>query len=84
VRLAHGSIRQLRQRITFQHHIRHLTRDETSITSLTGSRSPAIRATRCLRRQPEGDFSARAAGSRLVNILAHKALMLAYGEGVQG
>ena len=81
-RLAHGSIRQLRQRITFQHHIGTLTREETehylahrlAIAGYTGDAvfapSAATRIYRASRGVP-----------RLVNILANKAMMLAYGEG---
>ena len=83
-RLAHGSIRQLRQRITFQHHLGTLTREETehylahrlAIAGYTGDAvfapSAATRIYRASRGVP-----------RLVNILAHKAMMLAYGEGVR-
>ena len=83
-RLAHRSIRQLRQRITFQHHMGTLTREETehylahrlAIAGYTGDAvfapSAATRIYRASRGVP-----------RLVNILAHKAMMLAYGEGVR-
>ena len=82
--LAHESVRQLRQRITFQHHLGTLSREELvhylahrlMIAGYSGDRvftSPAASAIH------------RATGGvpRLVNIVAHKSLMLAYGEGVR-
>ena len=81
-KLKHNSIRQLRQRITFQHHLGTLTLDETEHylahrmqkAGYTGDdvfTSPAVRILH------------RASGGvpRLLNILANKALMLVYGEG---
>jgi MSHA biogenesis protein MshM len=82
-KLAHESVRQLRQRITFQHHLGTLTREELahylahrlSVAGYVG----------------DGVFSGPAVGAihratrgvpRLVNILAHKSMMLAFGEGV--
>ncbi|HMH19091.1 MAG TPA: AAA family ATPase [Burkholderiales bacterium] len=81
-RLSHESVRQLRQRITFQHHLGTLTREETdhylahrlSVGGYTGDRVFAPGASRTIHRTSRGV-------PRLVNILAHKALMLAYGEG---
>jgi MSHA biogenesis protein MshM len=82
--LAHESVRQLRQRITFQHHLGTLSRQELahylahrlSVAGRSGDRvftGPAVGAIH------------RATGGvpRLVNILAHKAMMLAFGEGVR-
>ncbi len=83
-RLEHESIRQLRQRITFQHHMGTLTREETehylahrlAIAGYSGDRvftsAAAARIYRASRGVP-----------RLVNILASKAMMLAYGEGTR-
>jgi MSHA biogenesis protein MshM len=83
-KLARESVRQLRQRITFQHHLGALTRAELAHylahrLNVAGYSGAAV-------------FSSYAVGAihrasggvpRLVNILAHKALMLAYGEGVR-
>lgn len=81
-RLAHESIRQLRQRITFQHHLGTLTREETeyylahrlAIAGYSGEGVFAPGAVRQIYRASRGV-------PRLVNILANKAMMLAYGEG---
>ena len=83
-RLARGSIRQLRQRITFQHHMGTLTREETehylahrlAIAGYTGDAVFAPSAATRIHRASRGV-------PRLVNILANKAMMLAYGEGVR-
>jgi MSHA biogenesis protein MshM len=82
-RLAHESVRQLRQRITFQHHLGALTREETAhylahrlaVAGYSGDRVFAPAAIRTIYRTSRGV-------PRLVNILANKALMLAYGEGL--
>jgi MSHA biogenesis protein MshM len=83
-KLAHESVRQLRQRITFQHHLGTLTREELahylahrlSVAGYVG----------------DGVFSGPAVGAihratrgvqRLVKLLAHKSMMLAFGEGVR-
>jgi MSHA biogenesis protein MshM len=81
-RLAHASVRQLRQRITFQHHMGVLTREETkhylahrlSVAGYAGDEVFAPAAARTIYRASRGV-------PRLINILANKALMLAYGEG---
>ena len=81
-RLAHESIRQLRQRITFQHHLGTLTREETeyylahrlAIAGYLGEGVFAPGAVNQIYRASRGV-------PRLVNILANKAMMLAYGEG---
>jgi len=78
------SIRQLAQRITFHYHLGPLTRDDLEfylahrlrVAGFTGSRLFSRRATKSL-------YSASRGYPRLVNILAHKALMLCYGEGGQ-
>lgn len=83
-RLAHESIRQLRQRITFQHHLGTLTREETehylahrlTIAGYSGDRVFAPAAVRRIYRASRGV-------PRLINILANKAMMLAYGEGTR-
>ena len=83
-KLAHESVRQLRQRITFQHHLGALTREELAHylahrLNVAGHNGDAV-----FSRQAVGSIH-RASGGvpRLVNILAHKSLMLAFGEGVR-
>jgi MSHA biogenesis protein MshM len=81
-RLAEHGLRQLRQRIAFSYRLPALTRQE--ITGYVGHR---LRVSGC----PRPDLFAPAALKklwiasrgipRLVNILAHKALMAAYGQG---
>jgi MSHA biogenesis protein MshM len=81
-RLAQPEIRQLRQRIAFSHALRGLERDEVDLylahrLRVAGYRGPALfrgRSVRLLQRASRGV-------PRLVNILAHKALLLAFGEG---
>jgi MSHA biogenesis protein MshM len=83
-RLAHESIRQLRQRITFQHHMGTLTREETehylahrlAVAGYSGDRVFSPAAVRAIHRASRGV-------PRLINILANKAAMLAYGEGTR-
>jgi MSHA biogenesis protein MshM len=78
------SIRQLTQRITFHYHLGPLSRDDLefylshrlSVAGFAGSRlfaRDAVKALHC----------ASGGVPRLANILAHKALMLTYGEGRQ-
>ncbi|HEV7815973.1 MAG TPA: AAA family ATPase [Janthinobacterium sp.] len=82
--LEYDSIRQLAQRITFHYHLGPLTRDDLEyyiahrlrVAGFTGSRLFSRGAVSQL-------FSASGGIPRLVNILAHKAMMLAYGEGRQ-
>jgi len=81
-RLAHESIRQLRQRITFQHHLGTLTREETQYylahrLAIAGYSGEGVFAPAAVKRIYRGSRGV----PRLVNILANKAMMLAYGEG---
>lgn len=83
-RLRHHSIRQLRQRISFQYDLQGLRRDELErylrhrlgIAGFAGETLFARGAVAKLHRITGGT-------PRLVNIVAHKALMLAFGEGRQ-
>ena len=83
-KLAQNSIRQLRQRITFQHHLGMLTHAETehylvhrmAIAGYVGDGVFSKMAVRVLHRASRGV-------PRLINILANKALMLAYGGGAR-
>jgi len=83
-RLKHRSIRQLRQRISFQHELRGLRKDEMerylrhrlAVAKFPGETLFAKGAVGKLYRITGGT-------PRLVNIVAHKALMVAFGEGRQ-
>lgn len=78
------SIRQLKQRITFEYHLARLTKDEMqfylnhrlTIAGYKGSRIFSGAALRLIYFKSSGI-------PRLVNILAHKALLAAYGKGKQ-
>jgi MSHA biogenesis protein MshM len=80
--LKQHEIRQLAQRIIFHYKLGPLTRDDLDfyvthrlgVAGYSGSRLFSASAVRTL-------HSASGGIPRLVNILAHKALMLAYGEG---
>jgi MSHA biogenesis protein MshM len=83
-RLAQESIRQLRQRITFQYRLSALGPAEVEqylshrlrVAGYHGGTLFAPAAVRQLHRASRGV-------PRLVNIIAHKSLLLAFGEGVQ-
>lgn len=83
-RLSHNAVRQLRQRITFQYQMATLSRDEVDhylthrlrVAGHHGNRVFMPAAVRQLHRASRGV-------PRLVNIIAHKALLLAFGEGLQ-
>ncbi|MBB1319677.1 ExeA family protein [Shewanella sp. SR43-4] len=81
-RLAQPKFRQLRQRITFSYGLRPLTWDEIHAyiryrLAIAGYQGPELFAAADIKR------IARAARGipRLVNILAHKSLLLCYGQG---
>jgi MSHA biogenesis protein MshM len=81
-KLRSESIRQLRQRITFQYDLKGLYEDEVGeyfnhrlrVAGYTGPELLRPAARRAL-------YRASAGVPRLVNVLAHKALLLLYGEG---
>jgi MSHA biogenesis protein MshM len=83
-KLQQETIRQLNQRITFHYHLGPLTRDDLefyvshrlSVAGFTGSRLFNRDAVKTM-------YAASGGVPRLVNILAHKALMLTFGEGKQ-
>ncbi|MBC7573513.1 MAG: AAA family ATPase [Herminiimonas sp.] len=83
-KLQMNAIRQLNQRITFDYHLSPLNRDEMAfylshrlnVAGFQGGRLFMPGALRALH-AASGGFP------RLINILAHKSLMLAYGEGTQ-
>jgi MSHA biogenesis protein MshM len=78
------SIRQLAQRITFHYHLGALSRDDLEyyvahrlrVAGFGGARLFTRAAIRALYRASGGV-------PRLVNIMAHKAMMLSYGQGKQ-
>ena len=82
LKLEDRRVRQLRQRITFQVQLGNLEADEVAsylehrlhVAGHGGGEVFSRRAARALYRSSGGL-------PRLINILAHKALMLAYGEG---
>lgn len=84
IKLQQPEIRQLAQRITFHYRLSPLSRDDLdfyvvhrlNVAGFSGSRLLARDAIRALHKASGGI-------PRLANILAHKALMLAYGEGRQ-
>jgi MSHA biogenesis protein MshM len=83
-RLAHSAIRQLRQRITFQYRLSMLKEKEVEhylshrlrVAGYRGSQLFVPAAVRRLHRASGGV-------PRLINIMAHKSLLLAFGEGMQ-
>jgi len=84
-RLKQNSVRQLRQRISFQYQLQGLRRDELDrylrhrmrVAGFAGETLFNHGAVVLMHRVTSGT-------PRLVNIIAHKALMLAYGEGRKG
>jgi MSHA biogenesis protein MshM len=81
-KLASPSIRQLLQRITFQHRMGGLQENEVgayvahrlSVAGFTGRSLLSSGALRALHRASRGL-------PRLINVVMHKAMLLAYGEG---
>ena len=82
-KLNQKSVRQLRQRITFQYHLDALGGEELDyylahrlrVAGYVGNRLFTKRAVGVLHRATGGI-------PRLVNVLSHKAMMLAFGEGL--
>jgi MSHA biogenesis protein MshM len=82
-KLGQASVRQLRQRITFQYRLGELGREELDyylahrlrVAGYLGSRLFSARAVRTLHRASGGI-------PRLVNVISHKAMLLAFGEGL--
>ena len=83
-KLALDQIRQLAQRITFHYHLGPLTRDDVEYYIAHRLRIAGFTGARLFSRGAVGKLY-RASGGipRLVNILAHKSLMLCYGQGKQ-
>jgi MSHA biogenesis protein MshM len=78
------SIRQLAQRITFHYHLGPLTRDDMEYYLVHRLRIAGYGGARMFTRQAINKLY-RASGGipRLVNILAHKSLMVSFGRGTQ-
>ncbi|MCT8859002.1 AAA family ATPase [Shewanella xiamenensis] len=81
-RLKRQAFRQLRQRITFSYSLRPLTCDETDAyiryrLAVAGYAGQALFSPKLTRKIAEASRGI----PRLINILAHKALMLSFGEG---
>lgn len=84
VKLAQDSVRQLRQRITFQYRLSPISVQETDhyvvhrlrVAGYRGGRLFTHNAVRALHRASGGV-------PRLINVVAHKAMLLAFGEGLQ-
>jgi MSHA biogenesis protein MshM len=84
-KLASDSIRQLRQRISFQHDLTGLDEDEVGAYFAHRLRVAGYTGPELLRPSARRDlFKASRGVPRLVNILAHKSLLLVYGEGGWG
>ncbi|HLP98872.1 MAG TPA: AAA family ATPase [Sideroxyarcus sp.] len=83
-RLKHNSVRQLRQRISFQYQLQGLHRDEMdrylrhrlAVAGFKGETLFGSSAVSLLHRVTRGT-------PRLANIIAHKAMLLAFAEGRQ-
>jgi len=81
-RLAQDSVRQLRQRITFEYTLGGLSRDELLLYLAHRLRVAGYSGKPLFdRRAVDALFAASNGLPRLVNIVAHKALLLVYGEG---
>jgi MSHA biogenesis protein MshM len=81
-KLADESVRQLRQRITFEYHLGALTKPELLLylahrLRVAGYTGPPL----FTRGAVNALFTTTGGVPRLINILAHKALLLVYGEG---
>ena len=84
VKLASSAVRQLRQRIIFEHRLHGLERDEVGayvthrlvVAGYSGAALLNDGAVSVLHRASRGV-------PRLINVLMHKAMLLAYGEGVR-
>jgi len=78
------SVRQLKQRITFQHSLTPLRPDEVEEYLAHRLRVAGYRGERLFSRAAVLLVHRRSGGvPRLINIIAHKAMLLAFGEGLQ-
>ncbi|KAB8050886.1 AAA family ATPase [Janthinobacterium rivuli] len=84
VKLALPEIRQLAQRITFHYHLGPLSRDDVDFYVAHRLRVAGFDGARLFSRGGVARLYKASGGiPRLINIMAHKALMVAYGEGRQ-
>ena len=82
VKLAHESVRQLQQRITFQYHLSALSRRELEYyishrLRIAGYMGDRLFNTTAL----DALYTASRGVPRLINVVAHKSMLAAYGEG---
>jgi MSHA biogenesis protein MshM len=85
VNLKQDSVRQLRQRITFQYRLGGLRRDEVDHYLSHRLRVAGYQGDRLFEKRAVGLVRDYSGGTpRLVNILAHKSMLLAFGEGANG
>ncbi|OBV38255.1 ExeA family protein [Janthinobacterium psychrotolerans] len=83
-KLARPEIRQLAQRITFHYDLGPLSRDDVEFYVAHRLRVAGFDGARLFSRGAVARLYVASGGiPRLVNIMAHKALMVAYGEGRQ-
>lgn len=83
-KLQDEAIRQLTQRITFHYHLAPLSEDDLEFYLSHRLSVAGFSGSRLFGRDAVKRLSAASGGiPRLVNILAHKSLMAAYGEGMQ-
>ncbi len=83
-KLRQDTVRQLRQRITFQYQLQGLRKGELECYLRHRLRVAGYRGDTLFRRDAVGVLQRASSGTpRLVNIIAHKAMLLAYGEGRQ-
>jgi len=81
-KLSEQAIRQLRQRITFEHRLSHLTWREVEHYLAHRMKVAGYHSERVFTRAAVRTIYRASRGvPRLINILANKALMLAYGKG---
>jgi len=85
LRLDRPSVRQLKQRITFSCKLQPFNLNEVEFylshrMHVAGSREPQVFAASAAKRV----FKATRGVPRLINIVAHKALLAAFGEGARG
>jgi len=83
-KLEGASVRQLRQRVTFQYRLTALGRDEVDQYIAHRLRVAGYRGNRLFTRAAAHLVHRWSGGvPRLINIIAHKSMLLAYGEGMQ-
>ena len=81
-KLAHESVRQLQQRITFQYHLSPLSRRELEYYVVHRLRIAGYMGDRLFNTAAlDGLYRASRGVPRLINVVAHKAMLAAYGEG---